>query len=218
MVNRAFRSLSLVAFIVGVSGMARAAEVQKVTFQGSGVSVSYFGNAAITCADGSLGFVSAFGILLGAEQISASTGMPPFMSNGVFVQVDSYSNSCTGVMMSNANSGLASGFTPPDKKLTSSALVGTASVQDFATGAQVSVSIDIDLFGEGQLQVSKLRSRSSQRGVPGGPVTVTTTRSANTNRNGTAEGTMSIDGVDIAPEFFSVSLFGSSNATRTVSR
>jgi hypothetical protein len=212
------RSLLSMVFVVGVSGSAAAAEVQRTTFGGSGVSVNFFGSAAITCDDDSPGFISAFGVLLGAEQIQTSTGSPDFKSNAVFVQIDSYSNSCTGQIVGNANNTITNGFVPPDKKLNSSTMAGSTVVTDFISGQQLSVSIDVDLFGEGQLQVSKSRSRSSVRGVPGGPVTITMSRSANTNRSGAGDGTISINGVDIAPEFFSAFLFGNSNAIRTVSR
>ena len=49
------RSLSLMVFVVGTSGVARAAEIQRVTFSGSQAVAGFFGSASITCGDGSAG-------------------------------------------------------------------------------------------------------------------------------------------------------------------
>jgi hypothetical protein len=215
--NRAIRSLSLMVFVVGVSGTARAAEVQRVTFQGSQAVAGFFGSASITCADGSPGFVSAFGSLSGAEQIFASTGAPPSTANGVFVQLDSYSNSCTGVSLS-GNGVISDGFTGPDKKLSSAAMAGSTLVQDFFTGAQIPVDVDVSVIGTGQLTQSKGHNKSKTRGSTGGPITISTSRSANSNRDGTPEGTISIDGVDINPEFFFGILVSNSSASQTITK
>jgi hypothetical protein len=216
--NKVIQSLSLVAFVVGVSETARAAEIQRVSFEGSQAVAGFFGSASITCGDGSPGFVSAFGSLSGAEQIFASTGSPPSMANGVFVQVDSYSNSCTGVILGGASGGITDGFTAPDKKLSSATMSGSTVVQDFGTGAQVPVSVNVTIIGSGQITQSKSHNKTTLRGSTGGPVQVTMDRSANANRTGTPEGTISIDGVDIAPEFFFGILVSNNSATRTVTK
>jgi len=209
------RSLSLMVFVAGTSGVARAVEIQRVTFSGAQAVAGFFGSASITCGDGSPGFVSAFGSLSGAEQIFASNGAPPSMNNGVFVQLDSYFNSCTGQSLGGANGGITNGFTAPDKKLSSATMAGTTLVQDFTTGDQVTVAVDIDIIGTGQTTQSKAHNKTTLRGTTGGPVQVTMDRSANANRTGTPEGTISIDGNAIIPEFFFGILVSSSNATQT---
>jgi hypothetical protein len=217
--NRAIGSMSLLAFVVGVSGVARAAEIQRVTFQGSQVVAGFFGSASITCADGvTPGFVSAFGSLSGAEQIFTSTGAPPFMSNGILVQIDSYSNSCTGQILGGLSGGIPNGLTPPDKKLSSAAMVGSTLVQDFSSGAQIPVSVDVDVIGSGQTSQSKAHSKTKIKGATGGPIIVSTDRSANGNRGGTPEGTIIIDGVDIAAEFSFGLLITNSSASQTISK
>jgi hypothetical protein len=210
-------SLLSLVLVSTVSAQAHAAEVQRVSFAGTGATVQFFGSAAITCGNGSPGFVGAFGSLLGAEQVSRMTGVPTVISNGLFVQIDSYSNSCTGQVIGSSNGFIENAFQPLDKKLTSTVMVGSVVVQDFNTGEQISVSVDVDVIGDGQLSQSKGNSKSSVRGSKGGPITVTQTRSANSNRTGFAQGTITIDGVTIVPDFFSF-LFGTSNATHTISK
>jgi len=215
--NKAVRSLSLMAFVVGVSGSARAAEIQRSTFQGSQVQAGFFGTASIICPDGvTPGFVSAFGSLTGAEQIFTSTGAPPFMSNGILVQVDSYSNSCTGQILSSMSGGIPNGLTPPDKHLTSAAMAGSGSVQDFFSGAVLSVAVDVDVIGSGQTSQSKGNNKTKIKGSTGGPIVVSSDRSANGNRGGTPEGTIIIDGVDIAAEFSFGLLITNSSASQTI--
>jgi hypothetical protein len=214
----AIQSLSLMVFVVGVSGVARAAEIQRVSFSGSQAVVGFFGSAQITCADGLFGFAAATGSLSGAEQIFASTGSPPSMANGVFVQIDSYFNTCTGVSVGGASGGITDGFTAPDKKLTSATMAGTTLVQDFGTGAQISVTVDVDVIGTGQITQSKGHNKTTLKGSTGGPIQVTMSRSANGNRTGTPEGTISVDGVAIAPEFFFSILVNNSSAQQTITK
>src|SRR5262245_12037195 len=123
--KRGIGSLSMVAvFVVGLSAPARAAvDVQRVTFKGSQVNTSFMVSTEVTCADGSSNIVIANGSLSGAEQVSAQTGLPTFMSNGVVVDL-SYFNGCTGTQVGFASGGIPNALTPPDKKLTSAAMVG----------------------------------------------------------------------------------------------
>jgi len=217
MSNRVVRSLSLLVFVVGVGGVARAAEIQRSTFQGSQVVAGFFGGASTTCADGvTTGFVSAFGSLWGAEQIFTSTGAPPFMSNGILVQIDSYSNSCTGQIFGGMSGGIANGLTPPDKHLTSAAMAGSTLVQDLFSGDQIPISVDVNVIGSGQTSQSKAHSKTKIKGSTGGPIVVSSDRSANGNRGGTPEGTIIIDGVDIGAEFSFGILITNSSASQTI--
>ena len=209
---------SLFFLIVGADGHARAATVvQQVTFTGSQVPVGFFGSGEVTCADGSQGFVSAFGSLSGAQTVSRSTGTPQSFSNGVFVEIDSFFNTCTNQALSGTG-GVANAFTPPDKQLTSAALVGTASVQDFSTGATIPVTFNVTVQGVGNTSQSKSNSQSKTIGSKGGPLMINISHFANSNRSGTATGTISIGGVAIDPQFFFAILIANDNASTTISK
>ena len=112
------------------------------------------------------------------------------MANGVVVSVDSYSNSCTGQILGGMSGGIPNALTPPDKKLTSATMAGSGLVQDFFSGVQIPVSIDVDVIGSGQTSQSKAHSKTKIKGATGGPIIVSTDRSANGNRGATPEGTI----------------------------
>jgi hypothetical protein len=194
-------SLAAAAFLAGASGSARAAEIQRFSFIGDQTSVGFYGTAAITCSDGSTGVVGAFGSLQASNQIIASTGFD-FQSNGIFIEVDSYFNSCTGVGFGFSEAGVSGGFTPPDKHLTSAALVGSGLLQDFGSGMQVPISVNVQVTGTGNTSTSKGNSKSTLKGSKSGPISITTSHSFNTNRSGDASGTISIDGVNINAQFY----------------
>jgi hypothetical protein len=211
--------LLFAVFIVGLGPDARAATaVQRFTFSGSQVAVGFFGSGNLTCADGSTGVVAASGSLSGAEQITKSTGTPQTISNGVLVEVDFFVNTCTGVSLGGATGSIVNGFTPPDKKLTSSTLAGSTTVQDFSTGATIPVSINVAVQGTGTLSQSKSISHSRTIGSKGGPLSITVDNSANSNRSGTATGTISLDGAAIDPQFFFAILIANDNSSMSISK
>jgi hypothetical protein len=154
--------------------------------------------------------VSALGSFSGSENISKQTGSPKTVSNGVFVEIDTYFNECTGASLGFAEGGIPNGFTPPNKRLNSAGLEGTALVQDIGTGNQIPVVIDIVIEGTGPLSASKSSSKSKTIN----PVTITINKNANANRDGIASGTISIDGVALDTTFSSTTL--SDNATLDV--
>lgn len=216
--TRSIRFSLLVVTSIAGSGIAFAAtDIQKVTFTGSQVIVGFFGSGEVTCADGTQGFVSAFGSLQGAEQIFRSTGTPQTLANGVFVEIDSYFNTCTNFALSGTG-GVANALTPPDKKLTSASMVGTASVQDFGSGATIPVTFNVAVQGTGTLSQSKSNSHSKTLGAKGGPIMISQSHSANSNRSGTATGTMSVGGVAIDPQFFFSFLNLNDNSSMTISK
>jgi hypothetical protein len=217
--KRASGMMLLAVLIVGLSADARAAtEVQRFTFRGSQAAVGFFGSGTTSCADGSTGIVAASGFLSGAEQITRSTGTPQTISNGVLVEVDFFVNTCTGQSLGGAEGSVLNGFTPPDKKLTSSSLIGSTSVQDFSTGATIPVSINVTVQGTGTLSQSKSNSHSRTIGSRGGPLTISVDHSANSNRSGTATGTMSLDGAAIDAQFFFAILSADDNSSMTISK
>ena len=149
--------------------------------------VGFFGSAPITCGDGSPGFAAAIGSLSGAdglriERVAAVDGKRRLRADRLLL------DSCTGVSVGGASGGITDGFAAPDKKLTSATMTGTTLVQDFSTGAQFSVSVDIDVIGTGQTTQSKGHTKTTLKHLTGGPVQVTMNRSANGNRTGTPEG------------------------------
>jgi hypothetical protein len=193
---------------------ARAATVEKDSFKGSQAATFFTSTTAIACAGGGTGTVSASGFLSGSESISKQTGSPKTVSNGVFVEIDSYANSCTGASLSFGDGGITSGFAPPNKKLASAGLEGVASVQDFSTGLSISVDLDLVIVGTGPITTEKSHSRTKTVESPGGPITITISRSSSSNRAGVVSGTITIDGVALDADFSSTTL--SSNASTDI--
>ena len=134
--KRGIGSLFMVGmFVVGLGGPARAAtEIQRVTFKGNQVSASFTISSNITCPGGGDGIVIANGSLSGSEQVFASTrdadlhverrGRRPL----VLQQLHRHETIGFG------SGGAPNTLTPPNKKLDSAAMVGTATVQDFGSG------------------------------------------------------------------------------------
>ncbi len=127
--------------VVGVCGGRRARVRgshgrQANRSRGASAATSFSGSATIHCAGGGSGTVSASGFLSGSQTITKATGSPKTVNNGIFVEVDSYSNTCTGATLGFADGGIANGFTPPSVRLNSAQVAGTTTVQDFSTMAR----------------------------------------------------------------------------------
>jgi polyisoprenoid-binding protein YceI len=212
-----FVLVTMVGVALSMSHTAAAAEVARFTFSGAQASVSFGTSTSLTCADGSGGFAFTFGAMQGAEQISTSTGSPSFNSNGVFLSIDGYFNSCTGASISGASGGIAGGFSAPDKKLTSASITGSGTVQDFGSGAQLPVSIDVEVVGVGPTNASKGTSRTRVIGTTGGPISISNNHNANSNRQAEASGSITVDGVTFPMQanFALLSSNGSSTTTIT---
>lgn len=138
-------SLFLATALATTSLAARANAATTVDIersQGANVGTQFSGSADIKCADGSKGTVFAYGGFSGNESTQKSSGSPGTVNDGVFVELDGYNDSCTGLTVSGFG-GVANAFVPPNKNLTSARLVGTTSVQDFGGGQSVSVSFDL---------------------------------------------------------------------------
>jgi len=102
--------------LLGASGRAfGAVVVDTQVFKGSQGATSFSGSASIRCSGGGRGTVSAAGFLSGSQTITKTSGAPKMVNNGVFVEVDSYSNTCTGATLGFADGGIANGFTPPQR-------------------------------------------------------------------------------------------------------
>jgi hypothetical protein len=197
---------------------AHAAVVEKTKFKGSQVATQFSATATIHCAAGGTATAAATGFLSGSASISKMTGSTKMLNNGIFVEIDSYSNGCTGAGIGFADGGIANGLTPPTKKLVSAALDGTALVQDFGSGAQVSVTLNIDVNGTGPLTSESSSSHTRTVPAPGGPITITITHSANSSREGVATGTVTVDGVVFHPTFSSTTMSFSKNSEITIEK
>lgn len=207
------------AVVGGFVGTAQATTViQQVSFSGQQAAFEFTASTSITCADGSTGVASAFGFVSGAEQIFNSTGSPQSISNGVLMEVDSYFNSCTGVFFSGDGS-VPGGFTPPDKKLDSAAMQGNGFVQDFGSGNLFAFSLDVSIVGSGATSSEKSNSHSKITGTTHGNVSISHSKEANSNRQGTATGTITVDTVTF-PSFdtFFVELISNSSSSLSVSK
>ncbi|HVV50439.1 MAG TPA: hypothetical protein VHO06_12310 [Polyangia bacterium] len=210
-------ALALVTVIVtgGIATVASAkATVEKDKFKGSQAFTTFQVNEALTCADGSSGSVFASGSFSGSDSVTKETGTPKTTSNGVFLEVDIYSNSCTGVAIEFGTGGITGGYTPPGKSLSSAELTGTGSVQDIGTGATFPVTLDLVFEGTGPLTKSKEHSKTRTVQTPDGPITIVEDTSANSNRAADVSGTLSIAGEEVDATFSTGTL--SSNADREI--
>jgi hypothetical protein len=205
---------ALVVASVGGRAFGAVVDVDREAFKGSAGATTFSGSATIACAGGGSGTVTASGFLSGSQSITKSTGSPKTVNNGIFVEVDSYSNSCTGAMLGFADGGIANGFTPPNAHLNSAELAGTTTVQDFDTGLSISVAIDVVLEGTGPISAEKSTTKTKTKG----PVTITITRSASASRAADASGTISVGGVAIDATFSSTTLSSNANATITITK
>jgi len=202
----------------GLGYSAHAATVDKQKFKGSQAATSFSANNALTCADGSAGTVFASGFLSGSDSVSKETGTPKTVSNGIFVEVDIYSNTCTGVNFNFGDGSIANGYTPPNKKLNSAGLEGSTTVQDFDTGKTIPVVLDLVIEGTGPLTAEKAHSKTRTVQGKHGPVTITITTSADSSRAGIVSGTLSVDGVELDATFSPTTLSSNGNTEITINK
>ena len=195
MIKRTGVVLMAMAGVALSTGQATAAEVAKYTFSGARASVAFTGSTSITCADDSGGFAIVFGALQASEQVTASTGSPPYDGNGTYIQIDGYYNSCTGSSIAGASGGISGGFTAPDNKLNSASVTGSGTVQEFVNGTWLPVSLDVEIVGVGTTGASKSNSHSKTTGTKGGPIYISHNLSTNSSRAAEASGSITIDGV-----------------------
>lgn len=210
-------SLLMVAALVFVAGRGRAfgaVTVEKQSFKGSRADTFFSGSATIACAGGGSGTLSMSGMISGSQSIMKTTGSPKTFNNGAFIEVDNYSNTCTGLMFGFADGGFANGFTPPNAHLNSAQVLGTAPVQDPSSGATIQVAMDVVWEGTGPLSAEKSHTITKTKG----PFTITITRQASATRSADVSGTLTVDGVNIDATFNSSTLSSNANGTLTVSK
>lgn len=181
--------------------------------QGSNAFTSFSGSANVTCADGTQNSVFAAGSISGSDRIQHDSGSPRTMTDGVFVEVDEYFDGCTS-LFTGGTGGIANGYRPPNKNLTSARLTGSTSFQDFDSGQTIPISIDLKISGTGPLTASKDNTVTHGSG----PTTVTVSHSASESRAGTVTGTLSIGGVELDATFSDTSMAANSQTTITIER
>ena len=209
-------SLFLVTALATTTLAARAnakttVEVDKS--QGSNVQTSFTASADITCPDKSAGSVFALGFISGSDSIQKTSGSPRTVSDGVFVEVDEYVNSCTGAFASGTG-GIPNGYVPPNKKLMSARLVGSTTFQDFNSGQTFPISMNIMVTGSGPLTASKDNTVSHGSGS----ITLTVSHTASASREGIVTGTLSIDGIELDASFSTTTMFANTSTTITVEK
>ena len=215
----AFVLMAVAGVALSTGPAAASTEVARYTFTGSQAYVTFLASTSLTCTDALGeqygGYAVVAGSLRGAEQIETSSGSPSFNGNGTYVQVDVYYNSCTGVGIS-AQGGVSGGFAAPDKKLTSSSLTGSGTVQDFNTANVFPVSIDVQVAGVGSTSSSKSNSHSKTTGTKQGPLLISHDHSANANRSGEASGSITFDGITFPTidSYYSSLVSNSTSSTR----
>jgi hypothetical protein len=185
--------MAMVGFALSAGSAVASTEVSRTTFTGAQASAAFVTSTSITCADGSGGYAVAYGYVSGAEQIYSSTS-GGYTSNGIYVELDFYFNSCTGANAFGTG-GIADGFTAPDKKLVSASLSGSGTVQNYNDGSLLPVSLDLQIVGTGTTNSSKSNSQSKVTATKGGPLYISSDHSANTNRSADVSGSITVDGV-----------------------
>lgn len=210
--------LLMVATLVFVAGrgsaFGAAATVDKQSFKGSRADTFFSGSASITCAGGGSGTVTMSGMISASQSITKTKGSPKTVNNGVFIEVDNYQNTCTGLTFGFSDGGFANGFTPPNPHLNSAQVMGTGTVQDFGSGATIQVGVDVVWEGTGPISAEKSHTITKTKG----PFTITITREANANRAADASGTITADGVDINATFSLSTLSNNANGTITITK
>ena len=203
---------------IGFSSVVQAAVVEKTTFKGTDVSTSFAISGDVTCPDGSPGQVLASGFLLGSSLVVKTKGEGKTSLNAVFMELDSYSNACTGTTLGFATESIPDGLNPPNKNLKKAKLTGTAVLADPDAGVEVSVALDIKVEGTGPLISDSDSTRTRTVTTPHGPVTITVTKSTENGRDGVASGTMTLEGVTVTPTFSLTTLGFDKNADITIEK
>jgi hypothetical protein len=192
-----------------------AVTVSKQSFRGSSAATSFSGSATIACAGGGSGTVSATGFLFASQSVTRTPGSPTTFNNGVSVEIDSYSNTCTGVNLGFLTGGFANGFTPPNAHLNSAQILGSTTVQDFNDVPNtLAVSLDVVFEGTGPISAGRSTTTTKTRG----PLTITINSSANANRTADASGDIRVGGVLLDTTFSVTTLSSNSNSTITITK
>lgn len=211
------RTILLMAMVAasGAWSTARAEVLERNKFKGSQASTSFSSVTPLVCEDGSDNQLFVDGFIQGAEQITKTKGTPRTVSNGSFISV-SFFNGCTGESRF-LSGGVTGGFDTPNRRLTRASLEGSTLLQDFSDGAQFAFEMDIELEGIGDLSAGRSHDRTVQE-LPDGTRVMTISNFSNANREATATGTITLDGVELAPQFSFGTLVFNGNSQLIIER
>jgi hypothetical protein len=205
--------------LAGLVGRAQAAEIERISTVGSQAAFEFNASTSITCADGSPGVANLLAFVSAADSINKTTGSPQSMSNGVSMEVFFYFNSCTGAFIGFGDGGIPNSYTAPDKKLTSAAIAGSGTVQDFDFGNTYPFSMNVSFTGTGSTNQEKSSSHSKVIGTKHGNLSISNNQSANSSRGATVTGTIGIENVTFSSfDVFFASMTSNASNTMTVSK
>lgn len=190
---------------------ARAQTVAQVSSsKGTQASTFVQFGPSVICADGSVGTANGFGYISGSESISHSPGTPKSISDGAFIEIFDYSDSCTGTSIGFGLAGFSGGYTAPKPNLASAALTGSTFVQDLDTGASYPLSIDLVFTANDPIQT--FRGTTASHDFPG--YTVVVNRNASSARDAGVTGTITINGV-VPDATYSSTVINSNTSSQT---
>jgi hypothetical protein len=215
----AFLSIVMLGMLsLGAAGQAGATVVvQRDTTIGRQVFGFFSVSKTVTCG-GVQKTASVFGDIVGGQSIARSTGVPVTRENAIVVDVFGYSNDCTGASFGFGSGNVIGGLLGPGPLLNLATMNNTATIQDVGSGATASVTVHATFSGSGPLVSGSSTTETHTVPAPGGPFTITITRTANSNRPVTASGTFAINGdvFDLAGTSGTIS--SNSNSTLTVTK
>jgi hypothetical protein len=202
---------------LGTASQAGATVVQRDATIGRQVFGLFSVSKTVTCG-GVQKTASVSGDLIGAQSIARSTGVPVTRSNAIVMDVFGYSNACTGASFGFGSGSVVGGLVGPGPLLNLATMNTTATIQDFDTGATASVTVHATFSGSGPLVNSGATTETHTVTAPGGPFTITITRTANSSRPVTASGTFAINGDVFDLTGTSGTINSNSNSTLTVTK
>jgi hypothetical protein len=212
--RRQVMTLMVAALVMGTALPAHATVVSSFRFKGIQVATSFFGSVPIDCGGGATGEFSANGFISGGDQVFKIKGIDKIDGNAVVVDVF-FSNSCTGESRF-ASGAVQNGLNPPNRKLEFASMEGSTFIQDFFDGAVFPFSLDVEVEGVGPISAGRSKSNTKTQDTPDGPITITHSDFANSNRSAIAIGTVTINGITLTPEFFLAGMNTNANSTLTV--
>jgi hypothetical protein len=209
---------TLAAISLGTASRAGASVVvESDTTVGRQVFVFFSASKTVKCK-GVSKTATVYGDISGAASIARSTGVPVTRSNAITMDVFGYSNDCTGASFGFGSGGVVGGLVGPGPLLDVATMNTSTTVQDFDSGKTMPVVVHLTVTGSGPLTSSGSTTETHTVTAPGGPFTLTITRTANSNRSGTVTGTFSINGDVFDLGGTSATFNSNSNATITVTK
>lgn len=197
----------------------QAAVVENTTVRGSQIAVFVDSTETITCADMSQGTATLSAFISGGQFVDRTPGGPPNGSSGTFVEIHSYTNSCTGENVSFAIGGVEGGVFGPTGGLSLGAISGSGEAGTLDEQPVVlPFTLDITVRGTGPISSSTGTTVSKDGQCGTGTCTITIERSASRNRAGAVTGTVTVAGVEFTVDGSSSTMSLNAGTTITVSR